>query len=331
MKETLTATLTERYIYDVTASLPPAQQQDVRTELAASIADQIEARIEQGEDAADAERAVLTDLGDPLALAASYADRPLHLLGPRFYLTWRRIALPLTALLAGLVALGVTIGNIVDEVPWHEIVIDGVATTVTVAVQVLFWLTLAFVIMDRTGATNTEAWSVKSLKPISVQPQLRGSAWGEIVVAAIALGALAWDAFIGLAWVDGERIQVLHPDFWPVWGGIAVASLVIPVLISVHATRVGRRTVASSVVSTVVSLVGLAAMIWLLATNTLFSAEFTALIDGALSEALGGFTASPVTNALIALLVIVTIIDLADTWWHTIKSERLYRASLSAA
>ena len=33
----------------------------------------------------------LVELGDPAALAASYVDRPLQLIGPRYYLTWWRL------------------------------------------------------------------------------------------------------------------------------------------------------------------------------------------------------------------------------------------------
>src|SRR5690625_6334720 len=58
-------------------------QDDVRAELTTSITDAIDARTEQGEDPETAERAVLTELGDPAVLAAEYVDRPLHLIGPR--------------------------------------------------------------------------------------------------------------------------------------------------------------------------------------------------------------------------------------------------------
>ena len=75
----MATTLTERYISATTDSLPPDTQGDVRAELEASIADAIESRLEQGEDPEEAERIVLTDLGDPAALAASYADRILFL------------------------------------------------------------------------------------------------------------------------------------------------------------------------------------------------------------------------------------------------------------
>ena len=40
------------------------------------------------QDAAAAEREVLTELGDPDKLAARYADRRLQLIGPTYYLVW---------------------------------------------------------------------------------------------------------------------------------------------------------------------------------------------------------------------------------------------------
>ena len=71
----MTATLTERYIGATIRSLRPDAQADVRAELEASIADAIDARVEQGEAPDDAERAVLTELGDHGILAAGYAER----------------------------------------------------------------------------------------------------------------------------------------------------------------------------------------------------------------------------------------------------------------
>src|SRR5690606_15582817 len=65
----MAATLTARYIDAVTRSLAPNAQEDVRVELEASIADAVEARLEQGESPDAAERGVLTELGDPAALA----------------------------------------------------------------------------------------------------------------------------------------------------------------------------------------------------------------------------------------------------------------------
>ena len=64
-------------------TVPEKQRADLSAELRASIDDQIDARVDDGEAPEAAERAVLTDLGDPDKLAAGYTDRPLHLIGPR--------------------------------------------------------------------------------------------------------------------------------------------------------------------------------------------------------------------------------------------------------
>ena len=66
----MSATLTERYISATIRSLPAESQEDVRAELAASIADAVEARTEQGEDPGAAEHEVLTGLGAPAGGAA---------------------------------------------------------------------------------------------------------------------------------------------------------------------------------------------------------------------------------------------------------------------
>ena len=60
-----TATLTDRYVDAAMRTVPEAQRADLAAELRGSIDDQIEARLGEGEDQASAERAVLTDLGDP--------------------------------------------------------------------------------------------------------------------------------------------------------------------------------------------------------------------------------------------------------------------------
>lgn len=79
--------LSERYITATIGGLPEDLHNDVRAELEASIADAIAARVGADQDRDAAERAVLTEWGDPAVLAASYAERPLQLIEPRYYLT----------------------------------------------------------------------------------------------------------------------------------------------------------------------------------------------------------------------------------------------------
>ena len=73
-------TLTDRYVDAALRRLPADKRPDIDKELRASIADAVDDRVGAGTDPAQAEVAVLTDLGDPARLAAGYADQPLHLI-----------------------------------------------------------------------------------------------------------------------------------------------------------------------------------------------------------------------------------------------------------
>ena len=143
---TTTATLTERYISATIRSLRPDAQDDVRAELEAAITDAVEARVEQGEAPEAAERAVLTDLGDPGVLAAGYADRPLHLIGPRYYLTWWRLLKLLLIIVPACAAVGVAIAKLIEGAPVGDVIGAIVAVTLSVVVHVCFWVTLVFVV-----------------------------------------------------------------------------------------------------------------------------------------------------------------------------------------
>ena len=89
-------TLTDRYVWGVLRAVPEAQRPDLEPEIRALIADALDAR--SGRPAAEeapaaAERAVLAELGDPEVLAARYTDRSLFLIGPAYFLVWKRLLL----------------------------------------------------------------------------------------------------------------------------------------------------------------------------------------------------------------------------------------------
>ena len=85
----MTASLTDRYVAATVRGLDEAQRPEVERELRATIEDMVDARLEAGAPTrADAERAVLVELGDPVRLAAGYSGRPLHLIGPGVYPEW---------------------------------------------------------------------------------------------------------------------------------------------------------------------------------------------------------------------------------------------------
>ena len=87
----MTASLTDRYVTATVRGLDDDQRAEVERELRTTIEDMIDGRLEAGAASrAEAERAVLAELGDPVRLAAGYSGRPLYLIGPSVYPQWRR-------------------------------------------------------------------------------------------------------------------------------------------------------------------------------------------------------------------------------------------------
>lgn len=277
----MTATLTERYISATIRSLPPETQGDVRAELEASIADAVEARIDQGEDPQEAERAALTALGDPGALAAGYADRPLHLIGPRYYLAWWRL-LKLLLMIVPVCALGgVALGQTIAGAPVGEVISSAVLATGGTILHVCFWTTLVFVILERSGTDAGMKWDVDQLPEASDDGVGRNELIASLVFLGLAVGALLWDRFRGFVVVDGEALPILDPGLWP-WG-IGVLFLLI-VAETVFAIVVYRRrgwSTALAVVNTVLAVAFLAWTLTLLLTGDLVNPDFLAHIVAA--------------------------------------------------
>jgi hypothetical protein len=122
-----------RYVATVLCSIPENRRSDVDRELRAAIDDAIEAKVEQGEQPSTAETTVLTDLGDPALLAADYSDRPLYLIGPRFYLPWLRLMRKLLAVIPMLAGMVSTLVHLVTGAGLIEAILGGLWTALLAA------------------------------------------------------------------------------------------------------------------------------------------------------------------------------------------------------
>lgn len=215
------STLTERYVQAVTRTIPEAQRDDVAAELRASVADQLDARIESGEDAGPAERAVLSALGDPDKLAAEYVDRPLHLIGPRYYLEWWRLLKLLLWIVVPLAAFGIALGQTLAGEGIGTIVGSAIGGTLSVAVHLAFWTTLVFVIIERSErardavSSSLTRWSVDDLPEIQHTGASFADVVASIVFLVLAAAALIWDQLVGAVYLDGRWMSFLSPELWP--------------------------------------------------------------------------------------------------------------------
>lgn len=325
------SSLTTRYITATLAGVPESQRSDVDAELRASIADAVDARVDQGESAEQAERQVLNELGDPSRLAASYSDRRLYLIGPDLFLDYRRVLIALLSVVVPLVAVTAFIvtavvgtatltGNLVDAL------VGAIVTALNTALQVAFWTTLAFAIVERAPQRGRirPVWSVERL-PIAQAPKNRADAIGAIVVLVIFIGALVWQQFAPIAYVDGLPVRepVLEPGLWSSWLLVILGILAAQIVLTAFAYRHGRWTWGYLTGKFALELTLGLTVIALAATGQLLNPAFFA----ELGWTGGAEGRSLVSTAVIASTVFVNVWAAID---YAIKLRRTLTANRAA-
>jgi len=272
----MTATLTDRYIDAAMRTVPEKQRADLSAELRASIDDQIDARVDAGETPVAAEQAVLIDLGDPDKLAAGYTDRPLHLIGPRFYLDWLRLLKLLLWIVPVCAAFGIALGQTLAGATFGEVVGSTVAGVIGVIVHLAFWVTLVFAILERTTSREVRAplapWSLDQL-PV---PRESGARFADLIgqLAFLVLGAAAilWDLLIGF--VPGSDLSFLDPGLWPWWIAGLFVLMALDAVLTYFVYRAGRWTYPLAVVNAVLAVAFALPALWLLAQGKLLNPDF---------------------------------------------------------
>ncbi|MFF2274822.1 permease prefix domain 1-containing protein [Agromyces sp. NPDC058126] len=279
--------LTDRYLFAATRSLPQAQREELSRDLAERIADTIDARVESGASTPEtAERDALVELGHPAVLAASYSDRPLMLIGPRYFLVWKRLLVFLESFVPATVAAATALGLVLAGGGW-EIVGPVVSTGITVAVHLAFWLTLVFALIERydTGAVGSTdkllGWTPDQLPqlPEVRRPHRRGDLIASLVWLAIAAEFLVWQQF-GIVWIGGERspVPLLAPELWSFWLPYLYVLIALEAAFAVWIYRSDWNW-ANATVNVVLNAAFAIPVIWLFIEGMLLSPEFVALVD----------------------------------------------------
>ncbi|MFI0794669.1 permease prefix domain 1-containing protein [Micromonospora rubida] len=270
------SSLTDRYLAATLRAVPAPRREELDAELRGSIEDMIEARTDAGRDADAAEREVLNELGNPDRLAARYADRRLQLIGPTYYLHWQRL---LRLLLTFVPALAGTTVGVIQAATGEDLVpaiASGFGTAFEVAVQVTFWVTLAFAIIERVEPSlKLPVWTVDQLPEV---PAKQDMTLTDIAASAalmlFAAAFLPWQHFWSWArQIDGERIPLLDPALWRSWLPVLMAVLLAGVVFELVKYRVGRWTWPLVAVKAALDLAFSVPVVWLLVNDRLLNPD----------------------------------------------------------
>ncbi|MET7750237.1 permease prefix domain 1-containing protein [Micromonospora sp. NPDC005367] len=268
--------LTDRYLAATLRAVPAARREEIATELRGSIEDMIDGRRADGRDAEAAEREVLTELGNPARLAARYADRRLQLIGPTYYLAWERLMKLLLSFIPALVGVIVglveaTDGNADDAIG------AGIGTAIQTVVQIGFWVTLVFAVLERTNTSlNLPAWTVDQLQEDYVNRQIKPvdtvAAIGWLVLVIAYLPLQHFHSFV--SGNGGGNLPILDPALWSFWLPFLMAVLVATIGLELAKFRAGRWTWPLVGVNAALDLAFAVPVIWLISTDRLFNPDF---------------------------------------------------------
>lgn len=276
-------TLTDRYVDAVAQQLPEEQREDIARELRSQIMDTVEGR-GPGVDPVVAEREALLALGHPSTLAAGYRGTPRYLIGPAFYDAWLAVLKILLAIVPATVAIVVLVLGVAEDRGAAGMVSDVLWGAVGAALQVAGWVTLGFVIAERTGTdpdrvshlVPTRDWTPEQLPD---GPRARQVGWGDAawMMVFTVVGIAVLSAADRPLRFEGRTYQLLT-DTALVWRWVAVAGLVLGVVALAVVMVRGRWTMPTALLNVLSNLLVGVPILALLATGTLFTPEAFDLI-----------------------------------------------------
>jgi hypothetical protein len=275
----------DRYIAEVGRHLPEKDRADIEAEIRSMIEDMLEERGHNPKSVDDKTIVdALEELGDPRLLAFKYDSPRRYLIGPGWYevyiKTLQRVlftVLPIFAAVTFMLTLAEDPLNFSDAVGRA---IDGVFD---VGLQILFWITIVFIVMERSEAIPGESLGSGSRKWIVTQlPELPGTRQigiGEALMdIAMVLFVMLWivlPVFQG----DSESVPFLNPALWDVWLPLLLVILGLTVVHDVFQLRIGNWTPALTITNVILGIIAIVYIAALVATQDLVNPAFLAMLE----------------------------------------------------
>jgi hypothetical protein len=299
--------LVDRYVFTAVRRVPEGQRAEIGRELHASIEDAIEARMEAGATRDEAVDAALRDLGNPASLADHYAGRRNYLIGPELYPGWRlMLKLLLTTVLPIVVVVAVVAQFVEDP---SKAVGEGFSTLFAVGVNLIFWVTLVFALIERAGLRDlptaelvgirvNRSWTPADLPGYEPRAMTLGQLATELSWLTVLITALVLQQF---TFTDQP---LLDPAGWHVWWPLLIVAFLLRGVFYTVIYRQATWTRAAVLGNTAAALLWAVPTIWLLAVGRFFNPAFQGLSHPDVKHW--------VTVSAIAAIALVTVWDAVE-------------------
>ncbi|AZJ20901.1 MULTISPECIES: HAAS signaling domain-containing protein [Bacillus] len=329
--------LIDIYVEEVAKRLPEKNREDIILELRSTIEDMLPDDYNE-----DDEKRVLEKLGSPVSLANGYLDRPMYLIGPRYfdvYTTLLKMIIPIAAVIALIAMVAENFVGYDGEQAVLNVILNligkGIGEIIEVGLHVFFWLTLVFAILERTDkdkgtqplTTSLKKWTPDDLKNTSYVPKKKSISKFEV------FGGLMWTAIwatlyfyanhlvgvyhgteSGLKFVAATFNQDVLLQYWP----IVVIVIVFEIGISLYKLVQGQWTKKLAIGNAILQIVGTIVFIVIVVNPHLFNEGFIAYVANV-------FTTSPeeVKKWLIGGGIIIYILSAALNIFDGFRKARI--------
>ncbi|MCC2505793.1 hypothetical protein V4V24_10300 [Bacillus thuringiensis] len=300
--------LIDLYIQEVAKRLPEKNREDITLELRSTIDDMLPEDYNEKD-----VKSVLEKLGSPVSLANGYLDRPMHLIGPRYfdvYTTLLKMIIPIAAVIALISMVAENfIGYSGDQAVLNvifQLIGKGIGEIFEVGLHVFFWLTLVFVILERTDTdkgiepltTSLKKWTPDDLKNISYIPKKKAiskfevfgglmwtAVWATLYFYANHLVGVYNGTANGLKFVSPTFNQDVLLQYWP----IVVIMIVFEICISLYKLVQGQWTQRLAIGNAILQIAGTIVFIVIVVNPHVFNAGFITYLANAFTISLEGF------------------------------------------
>jgi hypothetical protein len=288
--------LIDRYIAEVGRHLPEKDRADIEAEIRSMIEDMLEERSRQTGKPVDDTLIVevLEELSDPHLLASKYAPPKRYLIGPDWYEGYLKIlqrilftALPIVAVVRFILTLTNDPLDLIDAVG------EAIGSAFSVGTQILFWVTLTFVILERSGEkpddlpkSDSRRWTVDQLPALPRRRQI--SVVETVMNLAVLLFLLIWIALpttLDLLQGTPASVPFLHPNLWNFWLPVFFVIMGLTLIHEVFKLKIGNWTPALTVTNVILCLISIIYIAALVITQEIVNPAFLAMLDSSLEFA----------------------------------------------
>ncbi len=321
--------LTDRYLDAVVRRLPDASRVETAERLRASIDADVATRVAAGSDPEAAERDALAALGDPDRVAAGVVGRPLNLIGPAVYLDWLRLLKLLLVVAVPAVGAVLVFAQVLAGIPVLEIVLTTLSTMISVGFGIAFWVTVVFVIIERTrqGEAPLTTWSPDDLPTEQTKPDVGiGDLIGGVLAVVMLIGGIIWQATASpFVDTDGRLITFLAPELWPWWISYFVVVMLAELAFAIVLYRLRRWTPGLAAANIALNAAFTVPFVTLLLLDQFVNPAFSAAFDNTVAGLLGQELAVGTTFGVAAIAFGAAAIAFGDSIDGVVKAVRASR------